>query len=207
MTLEEWRAALLRGPAWHQVFATPQSAMPICLLEEDELAKLLASGTCRVDWQDQLDRFDAPLAEEDIRAFAGPALASSRDRFFDLFDLAPQPFRPWLDSAVPARSDASGTLHLLDAQPLSHWLEQWRDSGIGPRLPLCQAAQQMLRREAFSGRCDVCSCGEPGCRSDFALVQQGRVLWYLSGDASGVIRAWLLPEIVDECDPCERGPD
>jgi hypothetical protein len=197
-SLADWRAAMLRAPAHRHVAVDDMCTTRCWGLTDDEILALRDGVSLPVAELACLEPADANPA--------GPAfvLAYADGAFSDLLYLRPPAsLQPWLDGAFAAWLGADGKLRLLDPRPLACWLPQWCGGDPGPVLELrSNTAQKLLHKQAYSGRCHVCdygrpqhSCDEPGCRSEFAEIRAGRLLWYMAGDGLGVSRAWLLPRL------------
>lgn len=198
-SLADWRVAMLRAPAHRHDSPRDADTVVILGLDDEEYLALRDGASLPAA---SLVSFDDMRGNPVVPALV---LAHIESRFMDYLDnySLPSSLQPWLDGAFAAWVGADGELRRLDPRPLACWLPQWCGGDPGPVLELrSNTAQELLHKQTYSGRCYVCdfgypqhSCDIPGCGSEFAEIQAGRLLWYMAGDASGVDRAWLMPRL------------
>ena len=144
---------------------------------------------------------------------SGPCLVYSESEITDLWDIEPpSSIRSWLENARVGwmQEDPERKLYLVDRQPLGELIVLYADThpGLaGESIPLKRYIQATIfKGENFNGRSLVCDwapdgsdypCGEPLCHSEFAWVQNRRLLWYMSGSGGWIFQAWLFLVVVD----------
>lgn len=100
------------------------------------------------------------------------------------------------------------TVRLISKSPLfeilpKHWEKIKRKGlrGLKPLVPYRLGLKDIYIKSFlrltthFSGRTYACTCGEPGCASDFAWVEDSTPLLYIYSGSGLLVRVWFLPFI------------
>lgn len=151
-------------------------ALTLWKLDEVDASPDVPDGPCLVFADDCLD-----IEEADLLDYARPSPPAVANAIKNMYI-------GHCEGGVVACESGANLYDLL----LDHHTVLQNVPRVDYRLPL-RALSEVDRDDEYCGRCRVCSCGEPGCRSEFTWKRNGVVMLHFSMGSSDLVLVHMLP--------------
>ena len=159
-------------------------ALTLWKLDEVDASRHVSDGPCLVIADGYLD-----VAVEDLLDYARPSAAAVANAIKNIYI-------GHCEGGVVACESAANLYDLL----LDHHAVLQNGPRADYRLPP-RALSEVDRDDEYCGRCRVCSCGDPGCDSEFTWKRNGVVMLHFSMYGLGISQVHMLPVLRPRPEP------